>query len=148
MELNVKRQAAEEQGDVTDPSSPPTIDGKRIKMEAVSAVAWQDYNEVCILFLWMLVPYSYSGVWKDACKGHFLYCANLMNQPLQDVKVLERPAYADALSNEVYTTEAPEQVSKRRKREEPGLVSSAQSSCIKSKPQLCIAAMAWQHGLV
>ncbi|CAL5220806.1 g2882 [Coccomyxa viridis] len=85
MDLNAKRQAAEEQGDANDHSSPPRTDEKHAKKEAVSAVAWQDYNE--------------------------------------DVKAQERPACADAPSKEKYTTVAPERFPKRRRREEPGLVS-------------------------
>lgn len=49
MDLNAKRQAAEEQGDANDHSSPPRTDEKHAKKEAVSAVAWQDYNEACVL---------------------------------------------------------------------------------------------------
>ena len=49
MDLNAKRQAAEERGDAMDPSSPPTMADNHVKRQAVSAVAWQHYNEVCTL---------------------------------------------------------------------------------------------------
>lgn len=48
MDLNAKRQAADEDVISLEPLLPLPANGKHVKEELVSAIKWQDYDEVCI----------------------------------------------------------------------------------------------------
>ena len=51
MELNAKRQAADEGVDVIDPLPPSATGNRDGAQEPINAVAWQDYNEVCLIII-------------------------------------------------------------------------------------------------
>ena len=70
--------------------------------------------------------------------------ADLINETLQEDECLEGSAYDDAASDKEFTTQAPEQVPRGRKRDSDGVGSSMQPSSFGPEPQLRIAAVAWE----